>query len=50
MCEGEYLEYFFKTLFKCDLGKVGGSKNSIKEREDEEERDRLLAQCYATGL
>ena len=22
---------------------IGGSKNSIKEREDEEERDRLLA-------
>ena len=28
---------------KCDLGKLVGLKKSIKEREDEEERDRLLA-------
>jgi hypothetical protein len=28
---------------KCDLGKLVGLKNSIKEKEDEEERDRLLA-------
>jgi hypothetical protein len=35
--------FLLKLNLKCDLGKVGGSKNSIKEREDEEEGDRLLA-------
>ena len=35
---------------KCDLGKLVGLKNSIKEKEDEEERDRLLAYRYTTEL
>jgi hypothetical protein len=35
--------FLLKFNFKCELGKVGGSQNSIKENGDEEERDRLLA-------
>jgi hypothetical protein len=35
---------------KCDLGKLVGLKNSIKEKEDEEGGDRLLAYRYAAEL
>jgi hypothetical protein len=35
---------------KCDLGKLVGLKNSIKEKGNEEEGDGLLAYRYAAEL
>ena len=40
---GKFQKFSLKLNLKRDLGKFGGSKNSIKEREDEEEGYRLLA-------
>jgi hypothetical protein len=41
--EGEFLGIFIKTSIKGDLGKEWKLENSIKEREEKEEGDRLLA-------
>ena len=38
-----FYNFFIKTLIKWDLGKEKKFKNSIKEREEKEEGDRLLA-------